>query len=44
MEKPEGFAEVFATALQQEGPTVIEVMMEEQRDELIRRVPWIYPD
>ena len=44
VEEPERFAEVFAASLQQQGPTLIEVMMEEQRDELIRRVPWIYPD
>ncbi len=44
VEEPEGFPAVFAAALKEVGPTVIEVMMEEQREALIRGVPWIYPD
>ena len=41
---PDRFAAVFADTLGLEGPTVIEVMMQEQRDHIIRRVPWLYPD
>ena len=44
VEEPEGFPAVFAAALKEVGPAVIEVMMEEQREALIRRVLWIYPD
>ena len=34
----------FADALQHDGPTVIEVMMVDRRDEIISRVPRIHPD
>ena len=44
VDKPERFEAVFADTLGLEGPTVIEVMMQEQRDFLIRQVPWLYPD
>ena len=44
VEGEEAFAAPFAEALQHPGPTVIEVMMEKQREEIIRRVPWIHPD
>ena len=44
VEGEEGFAAPFAEALQYPGPTVIEVMMEKQREEIIRRVPWLHPD
>ena len=40
----EEFADVFADALQRDGPTVIEVLMVDRRDEIISRVPWIHPD
>ena len=41
---PDRFEAVFADVVGLEGPTVIEVMMTEQRDEIIQRVPWLYPD
>ncbi len=44
IEGEEGFADAFAEALQHDGPTVIEVMMVDRRDEIISRVPWIHPD
>ena len=44
VDNPDRFASVFADTLGLEGPTVIEVMMQEQRDHIIRRVPWLYPD
>lgn len=44
VDDPDRFASVFADTLGLEGPTVIEVMMRERRDHLIRRVPWLYPD
>ena len=44
VDDPDRFEAVFADTLGLEGPTVIEVMMEEQRDYLISRVPWLYPD
>ena len=44
VDDPDRFASVFADTLGLEGPTVIEVMMQEQRDHIIRRVPWLYPD
>ena len=44
VDNPDRFESVFADTLGLEGPTVIEVMMEEQRDFLISRVPWLYPD
>ncbi len=40
----DSFEAVFADVLGLEGPTVIEVMMAEQRDRIIQRVPWLYPD
>ncbi len=44
VDDPQRFEAVFADTLGLEGPTVIEVMMREQRDHLIRLVPWLYPD
>jgi acetolactate synthase-1/2/3 large subunit len=44
VDDPDRFEAVFADTLGLEGPTVIEVMMQEQRDYLISRVPWLYPD
>lgn len=41
---PERFGAVFRDVMGLGGPTVIEVMMVERRDELIRRIPWLYPD
>lgn len=42
--RPESFGAVFADVLDLEGPTVIEVMMEDRKEEIIRRIPWLYPD
>ena len=42
--RPESFEAVFADVLDLEGPTVIEVMMEDRKEEIIRRIPWLYPD
>ncbi len=44
VEEPDRFPAVFADVIGLEGPTVIEVVMQEQRDSLIRQVPWLYPD
>ena len=44
IEGEDSFADTFADALQHDGPTVIEVMMVDRRDEIISRVPWIHPD
>ena len=44
VENSDRFESIFADTLGLEGPTVIEVMMQEQRDYLISRVPWLYPD
>ena len=44
IEDPDRFETVFADTIGLEGPTVIEVMMTGQRDEIIQRVPWLYPD
>ena len=44
VDDPDRFESIFADTLGLEGPTVIEVMMEEHRDYLISRVPWLYPD
>lgn len=44
VEDPDKFETVFADTVGLDGPTVIEVMMTEQRDEIIQRVPWLYPD
>ena len=44
VEGEDAFAAAFAEALQHSGPTVVEVMMVERRDEIIRQVPWIHPD
>ena len=44
VEEPDRFPAVFADVIGLEGPTVIEVVMHEQRDSLIRQVPWLYPD
>jgi acetolactate synthase-1/2/3 large subunit len=44
VDDPERFEAVFADTLGLEGPTVIEVMLQEQRDFLISQVPWLYPD
>lgn len=41
---PERFDAVFDDTFGLEGPTVIEVMLQEQRDAIIKRVPWLYPD
>ena len=42
--EPDRFDTVFDDTFGLEGPTVIEVMLEEQRDDIIKRVPWLYPD
>ena len=44
VDDPERFPAVFADVIGLEGPTVIEVMMQKQRDALIRQVSWLYPD
>ncbi len=44
VENPDRFEAIFADVIGLEGPTVIEVMMTEQRDQIIQRVPWLYPD
>ena len=44
VDEPDRFGTIFADAFGLEGPTVIEVMMQTQRDEIIKRVPWLYPD
>jgi len=44
VDDPDRFEAVFADTFGLGGPTVIEVMMTEQRDEIIQRVPWLYPD
>jgi acetolactate synthase-1/2/3 large subunit len=44
VETPDRFEAVFADVVGLGGPTVIEVMMQEHRDEIIQRVPWLYPD
>lgn len=41
---PEKFQAVFADVLDLEGPTVVEVMMEDQREGIINHIPWLYPD
>jgi acetolactate synthase-1/2/3 large subunit len=42
--EPDQFPAAFAAAVASQTPTVIEVMMQDQRDDLIRQVPWLYPD
>ena len=42
--EPEQFPDAFTQAVASQTPTVIEVMMQDQRDALIRQVPWLYPD
>ena len=44
VDDPDRFPVVFADVVGLEGPTVIEVVMQIQRDALIRQVPWLYPD
>lgn len=44
VDDPDRFPVVFADVIGLEGPTVIEVVMQKQRDALIRQVPWLYPD
>ena len=44
VQDPDRFPAIFADVMGLEGPTVIEVMMQDQRDHLISRVPWLYPD
>jgi thiamine pyrophosphate-dependent acetolactate synthase large subunit-like protein len=44
VEDPDRFEAVFADVIGLDGPTVVEVMMTEQRDKIIQRVPWLYPD
>lgn len=44
VDDPNRFPAVFSDTLGLEGPTVIEVMMQDERNEIIRRVPWLYPD
>ncbi|HAA76930.1 TPA: hypothetical protein DCE37_17615 [Candidatus Latescibacteria bacterium] len=44
IEDADRFESVFADVVGHEGPTVIEVVMTEQRDQIIQRVPWLYPD
>ncbi len=44
VDEPDRFPAVFADVIGLEGPTVIEVVMQKQRDHLIRQVPWLYPD
>ena len=44
VDDPERFGAVFDDTLGLEGPTVIEVMLQEQRDAIIERVPWLNPD
>ena len=44
VEAPDRFPAVFADVIGLQGPTVIEVVMQKQRDDLIRQVPWLYPD
>ena len=42
--EPDQFPAAFAAAVASQTPTVIEVMMQDQRDDLIRQVLWLYPD
>ena len=44
VENLDRFPAIFADTLGLEGPTIIEVIMQEHRDFLINRVPWLYPD
>ncbi|MCZ6633758.1 MAG: thiamine pyrophosphate-dependent enzyme, partial [bacterium] len=44
VEDPDRFESIFADTVGLEGPTVIEVMLSQQRDEIIRKVPWLFPD
>ena len=44
VDDPDRFPAVFADVIGLEGPTVVEVVMQKQRDALIRQVPWLYPD
>ncbi len=44
IESADQFPTAFAKALNLKAPTVIEVVMQDQRDALIRQVPWLYPD
>ena len=44
VDDPDRFPAVFSDMIGLEGPSVIEVMMQDQRDHLISRVPWLYPD
>jgi thiamine pyrophosphate-dependent acetolactate synthase large subunit-like protein len=44
VDDPDRFPAVFSDIIGLEGPSVIEVMMQDQRDHLISRVPWLYPD
>ncbi len=44
VEDSDRFPAVFADSLDLNGPTVIEVMLEDQRDALIDQVPWLNPD
>ena len=44
VDDPDRFETVFADVIGLEGPTVIEVVMTEHRDQIIQRVPWLYPD
>jgi acetolactate synthase-1/2/3 large subunit len=44
VEDPDRFPAIFADVMGLEGPTVIEVMMQDRRDDIIRQVPWLYPD
>jgi thiamine pyrophosphate-dependent acetolactate synthase large subunit-like protein len=44
VDDPDRFESIFADTVGLEGPTVIEVMLNQQRDEIIRKVPWLFPD
>ena len=44
VEGAEAFPAALESALQQPGPALVEVVMQDQRDEIIRQVPWLYPD
>ncbi len=44
VDDPARFGAVFDDTFGLEGPTVIEVMLQEQRDAIIKRVPWLFPD
>lgn len=44
VDDPERFGAVFDDTFGLEGPTVIEVMLQDQRDAIIERVPWLNPD